>query len=76
MVENLTIEKCDAKTVQIQTIGNEKNRFICILTVFADSTKLPPIVIFKGKKISKNLPFEIIVLMHPKGWMNESEMKI
>ncbi|CAI2163975.1 15028_t:CDS:2, partial [Funneliformis geosporum] len=38
-------------------------------------TKLPPIVIFKGKQIPKNLPSEIIVLMHPKGWMDESGMK-
>lgn len=75
MVGNLTIEERGAKTVQIRTTGNEKNRFTCVLTVLADGTKLPPIVIFKGKKIPKNLPSEIIVLMHPKGWMDESGMK-
>ncbi|CAG8649615.1 11957_t:CDS:1, partial [Funneliformis caledonium] len=41
----------------------------------ADDTKLPPIVIFKGKQIPKNLPSGIIVLMHPKGWMDKSGMK-
>jgi hypothetical protein len=75
MVGNLTIEERDAKTVQIQTTGNEKNHFTCVLTVLADGIKLPSIVIFKGKKIPKNLPSEIIVLMHPKGWMDESGMK-
>ncbi|CAG8464620.1 2973_t:CDS:2 [Funneliformis caledonium] len=49
--------------------------FTCVLTVLAYGTKLPPIVIFKGKQISKNLPSRIIVLIHPKGWMNESGMK-
>jgi hypothetical protein len=49
---------------------------ICILTVLADGIKLLPIVIFEGKQMLKNLPSEIIALMHPKGWMNESEMKI
>ena len=49
IVENLTIENRDAKTVQIWITGNEKNRFTCVLTVLADGTKLPPIVIFKGK---------------------------
>jgi len=76
MVGSLTIEKRGAKTVQVRTTGNENNRFTCVLTVLADGTKLSPIVIFKGKKIPKNLPSEIIVLMHPKGWMDESGMKV
>ena len=75
MVGNLTIENCGAKTVQIRTTGNEKNQFTCVLTVLADGTKLSPIVIFKGKQMPKNLPSGIIVLMHPKGWMDESGMK-
>jgi len=76
MVGNLTIEERNAKTVQIRTTGNEKNRFTCVLTVLANGTKLPPIVIFKGKQMPKNLPSGIVVLMHPKGWMDESGMKI
>jgi len=76
MIGNLTIEERGAKTVQIRTTGNEKNRFTCVLTVLADGTKLPPIVIFKGKRVPNNLPSEIIVLMHPKGWMDESGMKV
>ncbi|CAJ0868728.1 11424_t:CDS:2 [Entrophospora sp. SA101] len=75
MVGNLTIDKHGAKTVQVQTTGNDKNRFTCVLTILADGTKLPPIVIFKGKQMPKNLPSQIIVLMHPKGWMDEIGMK-
>ncbi|GES90876.1 pogo transposable element with KRAB domain [Rhizophagus clarus] len=76
MVRNLTIENCDVKSMQVQTTGNKKNWFICVLTILADSTKLPPIVTFKGKQMPKNLPSRIIVMMHPKGWMDEFEMKI
>ncbi|CAG8449316.1 2501_t:CDS:1, partial [Funneliformis caledonium] len=60
MVGNLTIENHDAKTVQIRTTGNEKNQFTCVLTVLADGTKLPLIVIFKDKQMPKNLPSGII----------------
>jgi hypothetical protein len=76
MVGNLTIDKLGAKTVQIRTTGNENNRFTCVLTVLADGTKLLPMVIFKGKLMPKDLPSKIIVSMHPKGWMDETGMKI
>jgi hypothetical protein len=75
MVRSLTIENRGAKSVQIRTTGNEKNRFTCVLTVLADGTKLPPIVIFKGKQMPKNLPSGITVMMHLKGWMDELGMK-
>ena len=75
MVGSTTIETKGAKTVQIRTTGNEKNRFTCVLTVLANGSKLPPLVIFKGKRTPKNLPKEILVLMHPKGWMDEVGMQ-
>src|SRR6266498_1986850 len=55
MVRNLTIEERGAKTVQIRTTGNEKNRFTCVLTVLADGTKLPPIVICLNKPFKDRL---------------------
>jgi hypothetical protein len=58
-----------------QLSGNEKNWFTYVLTVLTDSTKLPLIVIFKDKQMPKNLPTGITVLMHPKGWIDEIEMK-
>ena len=49
MVGNNTIETKRAKTVQVQTTGNEKNWFTYVLTILADGSKLPSLVIFKGK---------------------------
>lgn len=46
------------------------------MTVLADGTKLPPMVIFKGKRLPPNLPSGIIVKMHEKAWMDENLMKI
>lgn len=76
MVGNSTVEKKGTKTIQIRTTGNDKNRFTCVLTVLADGTKLTPMVIFKGKMLPKNLPFNIVVKMQEKGWMNEDLMKV
>ena len=53
MVGNLTLEECGAKTVQVRTTGNEKNRFTCVLTILADGIKLPLIVIFEGLKMPR-----------------------
>ncbi|CAG8447994.1 9949_t:CDS:2 [Diversispora eburnea] len=60
MVGNTTIEVKGSKTVEIRSTENNKNRFTCVLTVLADGTKLPPMVIFKGKCLPPNLPSEII----------------
>ncbi|CAG8761942.1 16818_t:CDS:2, partial [Funneliformis caledonium] len=66
------IENMDETPVYFDMVGN--------LTienhVLVDGTKLPLIVIFKGKQMPKNLLSGIIVLIHPKGWMDESGMKI
>ncbi|CAG8801066.1 22678_t:CDS:2, partial [Cetraspora pellucida] len=41
---------------------------------FANGNKLPPIVIFKGVRISSNLPCGIVVCMHKSAWMDENLM--
>ena len=74
MVGNVTVEAKGNKTVHIRTTGNEKNQFTCILSVLANGTKLPPMVIFKGKRLPHNLPPGIIVQMQEKGWMDEQIM--
>ena len=41
----------------------------------ADGIKLPPVIIFKLKKIPREeFPDSVIIRANPKGWMNESEM--
>ncbi|CAG8644538.1 10171_t:CDS:2 [Paraglomus occultum] len=65
MVGALTIDYKGVKTVHIRTTGNDKNRFTCVLAVLGDGTKLPPMVIFKGKRLQKgDYPPDVIVRMN------------
>ncbi|MCU7881477.1 MAG: hypothetical protein KZQ60_13760 [Candidatus Thiodiazotropha sp. (ex Lucinoma aequizonata)] len=63
-----------AKTVTINTTGNEKNRFTVMLACTADGGKLPPYVIFKRKTLPKNMtwPEGIVVRCQAKGWMDDA----
>ena len=38
----------------VRTEGKEKERVTAVLTCFADGTKLPPIIIFRGKRNPKH----------------------
>ncbi len=72
---NTTIDETGTRSVSIHTTGHEKTNFTVVLTCMADRTKLPPLVIFKLKKILRgSFPQEVIVRANPTGWMNESEM--
>ena len=42
-----------AKTIMINTSGNEKTRSTVVLACCADGTKLPPVLIFKRKTLPK-----------------------
>ena len=44
-----TIEIKGSKNVDIYTFGKEKQRITCVLSIAANGTKLPPLLIFKGK---------------------------
>ena len=72
---NTTIDETGTRSVSIRITGHEKSNFTVVLTCMADGTKLPPLVIFKLKKIPRgNFPQEVIVRANPTGWMNENEM--
>ncbi|CAG8808350.1 18359_t:CDS:1, partial [Gigaspora rosea] len=43
MPSPVTLEKHEAKTVSIRTIGHKKSCFTVILGCLADGTKLPPV---------------------------------
>ncbi|PKK75611.1 hypothetical protein RhiirC2_773404 [Rhizophagus irregularis] len=47
-----------------------------VLTCAADVTKLPPICIFKGKRLSKGekIPPGVVVWFQDKGWMDSELM--
>ena len=55
MPGNSTIEVRGAHTVQIATTGHDKQRITICLAAFADGTKLKPFVVFKGKRIPKEI---------------------
>src|ERR1043165_4568463 len=52
-LSNTTIDKVEAKTISIRIIGHKKTNFTVVLACMADGTKLPPLIIFKLKKVSK-----------------------
>jgi transposase-like protein len=49
-----TILERGTKTVSIKTTGHEKDRFTVVLAARVDSSKLLPMVIFKGKRKAKS----------------------
>lgn len=72
---NTTIDETGARSISIRTTGHEKTNFTVVLSCMADGTKLPPLVIFKLKKIPRgNFPPEVVVRANQTGWMNEQEM--
>ena len=48
-----TIAPIGAKTVYIRTHRGEKTRIVVILCKGAEGTKLPPLLVFKGRKMEK-----------------------
>ena len=76
MVSALTLDCRGAQSIPICTTGNEKNRLTCILGILADGTKLPLMVIFKGKRKPKGqYPPGLVLRMQKNGWMDENLMK-
>ena len=50
MPDITTIDIMGNKEVIIDTKGNEKKRISVLLTIVGDGTKLPTVLIFKGKR--------------------------
>lgn len=44
-----TIAHIGEKSVDIRSFGKDKMRITVVLTILADGTKLPPLLIFRGK---------------------------
>lgn len=72
---NTTIDQTGNKTISIRTCGYEKSGFTVVLSCMADGKKLPPMIIFKLKKIPRlTFPSGVIVRTNSEGWMNAEEM--
>ena len=74
---NKTVDIKGAKTIMIKTSGNEKTLYTVVLACCADGTKLPPLLIFKRKMLTKDvIPHGIYIHVHSKGWMDREGMKL
>ncbi|CAG8817960.1 10961_t:CDS:2, partial [Dentiscutata erythropus] len=63
------------KTISIRTCGYEKSCFTVVLACLADGTKLPLMIIFKLKNVSRlEFPSGVVIRANASGWMNEIEM--
>ena len=69
MPANRTVDKCGSKTILLKTTGHEKLGFTCVLAVTADGGKLPPLLVFKRKKIPASMRFvpSVLVRANEKG---------
>ena len=64
---NKTVDVKGAKTINIQTSGNEKTCYTVVLVCCAYGTKLPSFLIFKRNTLRKNvIPRGIYVHVHSK----------
>ena len=68
-----TIAPVGAKSIPLLTTGHEKQRTTVALTALANGQKLPPYVIFKGKRLPSDLKGVrgVIIAVSPNGWMTE-----
>jgi hypothetical protein len=73
MSGNTTLQEKGARTVAIKTTGHDRDRFTCILGARANGFKLPPLIVFKGKRKDKSLQnvTGIVVEMQENAWMSE-----
>ncbi|KAF4792277.1 pogo transposable element with KRAB domain-like protein [Turdus rufiventris] len=76
MLLTQTVERTGTPTVPVRTTGNKKTLFTVVLGVLSNGQKLPPMVIFKRKRLPKEtFPAGIFVEVNPKGWMDEEIMR-
>ena len=74
MPGSTTVSEIGEKSIPIRTTGHEKSRITVCLTAKANGTKLPPMIIFKGKRLDREvaaLP-GVVAVMSDNGWMNEN----
>ena len=73
MPADTIVEFVGMKSIPIKTTGHEKSRFTVCLAAKANGIKLPPFLVFKGKRRDRELDGlgGIVCVMSQNGWMNE-----
>ncbi len=68
-----TVDVVGTKSVPLKTTGHEKQRVTVSLSALADGRKLPPMIVFKGKKMPPELKNTTgaIIALSTNGWMNQ-----
>ena len=75
LVTGKTIDRVGVKSCIIRSTGAEKRHITVVLTVAADDSMLPPMVIFKGKRRLKLIASEgVLVSVQTKAWMDKDLM--
>ena len=69
-----TVDFVGNKSVPIKTTGHEKSRVTVVLAAKANGSKLPPFIVFKGKRVDKGLEkvTGVVCAYSKNGWMNEN----
>ena len=72
---NTTVEQSDSKTISILSTAHEWSNFTIVLACLADRIKLPPVIIFKLKKIPREeFPEGVVIRANSEEWINEEKM--
>ena len=73
MPQRTTIAPTGTKSIPILSTGHEKLRTTVALSAMADGRKLPPFIIFKGKRIPPDLQSirGVVIATSDNGWMTE-----
>jgi len=73
-----TLEKCGETSIRIKTFGKSKQKISCILCIFGNGKKAPPMIVFKGvpegalekklNKIQEVCDKKVYVVCQQNGW--------
>ena len=68
-----TVSPVGEDCVPVRTTGHEKSRVTVCLTAKANGVKLPPMIVFKGKQLKREVAnvSGIVPVMSDNGWMSE-----
>lgn len=72
-VSETTVEEKGVKSVTLMSAGNSKAKVTVLLAAFADGRKLKPFIVFKGKRLSRDLIDyrDAVISVSRNGWMTE-----